>query len=291
MKKHDIRAGTVVRMVRPVDEDARGIIAPAAGLQRFRLDRRAPAAPVDRFVDRYWIASWDLPPGEAYTQRVFAHPVVNVVFEPDVVLVHGVTTRVTERRLEGTGEALGVMFRPAGFRAFLDGPMSALRDRSVPLAQVFGPAGDELEAAAYATTAIDERIDVVHAFLAERVPDARHPCEDMTALVERAAGDPTCARVEKLARDVGVGMRQLQRRFADEVGVSPKAVVRRYRLYEAAERARHGRDVDWSALAAELGYSDQAHLVRDFRAAIGTPPDRYARENRPSAPSIAGVST
>jgi AraC-like DNA-binding protein len=147
-----------------------------------------------------------------------------------------------------------------------------------------------LEAAAYATTTVEERIEVVHAFLAARVPDARHPCEDMTALVERVAADPTCTRVEKLARDLGLGVRQLQRRFADEVGVTPKAVARRYRLYEAAERARDGADVDWSRLAADLGYSDQAHLVRDFRAAIGTPPDRYSRENRPSASSIAGVS-
>ncbi len=72
-------------------------------------------------------------------------------------------------------------------------------------------------------------------------------------------------------------MRQLQRRFADHVGVSPKAVIRRYRLYEAAERARLGREVDWAALAVELGYSDQAHLTGDFSATVGMPPDRYAR--------------
>ena len=61
------------------------------------------------------------------------------------------------------------------------------------------------------------------------------------------------------------------------MGVSPKAVIRRYRLYEAAERARLGTDVDWAVLAAELGYSDQAHLTRDFSATVGMPPDRYAR--------------
>jgi AraC-like DNA-binding protein len=48
-------------------------------------------------------------------------------------------------------------------------------------------------------------------------------------------------------------------------------------LYEAAERARQGAGVDWAALAVELGYSDQSHLIRDFSASIGMPPDRYAR--------------
>ena len=46
-------------------------------------------------------------------------------------------------------------------------------------------------------------------------------------------------------------------------------------LNVAVERA--GADVDWAALAYELGYSDQAHLVRDFTATIGISPTAYAR--------------
>jgi AraC-like DNA-binding protein len=53
-------------------------------------------------------------------------------------------------------------------------------------------------------------------------------------------------------------------------------VINRFRLHEAAERAGGGQPVDWAGLAAELGYSDQAHLVREFRAAIGAPPERYS---------------
>src|SRR5690606_33365756 len=96
-------------------------------------------------------------------------------------------------------------------------------------------------------------------------------------VVERVAADPVLVRVEALAAEEGLSVRQLQRRFADHVGVSPKAVIRRYRLYEAAERARRGPGVDWAALAAELGYSDQSHLTRDFSAVVGMPPDRYTR--------------
>jgi AraC-like DNA-binding protein len=60
------------------------------------------------------------------------------------------------------------------------------------------------------------------------------------------------------------------------VGVSPKWVIRRYRLYEAAERAARGTEVRWADLAAELGFSDQAHLTREFTEALGMPPERYA---------------
>jgi AraC-like DNA-binding protein len=86
--------------------------------------------------------------------------------------------------------------------------------------------------------------------------------------------------VDAVAAAAGLSVRTLQRLFAEHVGVSPKTVIRRYRIYEAAERARAGARVDWATLAPELGYSDQAHLVRDFTAAFGMPPERYARQER-----------
>jgi AraC-like DNA-binding protein len=81
-----------------------------------------------------------------------------------------------------------------------------------------------------------------------------------------------------LAQVSGQPARRLQRLFADYVGVSPKWVMRRARLHEAALRAEAGgaASVNWAGLAADLGYADQAHLTRDFTATIGVPPTRYA---------------
>jgi AraC-like DNA-binding protein len=54
-------------------------------------------------------------------------------------------------------------------------------------------------------------------------------------------------------------------------------VIRRYRLHEVTERMAAGGPVDWAGLAVELGYADQAHLVRDFTDLFGEPPTYYAR--------------
>jgi len=72
-------------------------------------------------------------------------------------------------------------------------------------------------------------------------------------------------------------VRGLQRLFAEYVGIGPKWVIRRYRLREITERLAAGGPVDWAGLAAELGYADQAHLVRDFRAMVGETPTWYAQ--------------
>jgi AraC-like DNA-binding protein len=54
-------------------------------------------------------------------------------------------------------------------------------------------------------------------------------------------------------------------------------VIRRYRLHEAAERAGREPKVDWPRLATDLGYYDQAHLIRDFTAIVGISPAHYSR--------------
>jgi AraC-like DNA-binding protein len=92
--------------------------------------------------------------------------------------------------------------------------------------------------------------------------------------------------VEDLVARWEMPTRTLQRLFARYVGVTPKWVIRRYRLHEAAERlAVPG--VSQSQLAAELGYSDQAHFIRDFRAVVGMSPAAYGRIREAGPGSIS----
>jgi AraC-like DNA-binding protein len=72
-------------------------------------------------------------------------------------------------------------------------------------------------------------------------------------------------------------VRGVQRLFAEYVGIGPKWVIRRYRLHEVTERMAAGGEIDWAALAADLGYADQGHFIRDFKNMFGEPPTWYAR--------------
>lgn len=65
------------------------------------------------------------------------------------------------------------------------------------------------------------------------------------------------------------------RLFAAYVGIGPKWVLPRYRLHEAVEQLQAQNEVDWSPLALELGYYDQAHFARDFRSLVGRTPAQY----------------
>jgi len=252
-------------VVEPVERDTRGLVRPDVGLRRFTLVRHEPRAELRRFVDRLWEVSWDLPTGERHEQQVLVHPAVNVVLGDGPATVSGVQTRTFTRVLSGRGRVLGVLFRPAGFRAFLDAPMSSITDRELSAGELLGEPVPE------ATP------EAVEAWLAPLVPAGPHPCEGTTQLVETVARDRSIRRVDELAALAGITVRALQRRFADHVGIGPKWVIRRYRLYEAMELATRADGPRWAQLAADLGYADQAHLARDFAAAVGTPPAAYAR--------------
>jgi AraC-like DNA-binding protein len=74
-----------------------------------------------------------------------------------------------------------------------------------------------------------------------------------------------------------ISKRTMQRLFSQYVGVSPKWVIKRYRLHDAAEQVASGSIEDWARLAAELGYFDQAHFIKDFKKLVGQTPGEYAR--------------
>jgi AraC-like DNA-binding protein len=119
-------------------------------------------------------------------------------------------------------------------------------------------------------------VGLAESLLCSVLPERDPVAEQAAALVSRITDDPGLRRVDELSAASGLTARTLQRLFADYVGVSPKWVMRRARLHEAAERADTGEPVDWAMLASDLGYADQAHLTRDFTVTIGIPPTRYA---------------
>ncbi|RSM70622.1 AraC family transcriptional regulator [Actinoplanes sp. ATCC 53533] len=116
----------------------------------------------------------------------------------------------------------------------------------------------------------------VESFLRARLPEPDPLAEQAAAIVARIQAEPQLTRVDALARSAGLGVRRLQRLFAEYVGLGPKWVIRRYRLHEVSERLASGADIDWVRLAGELGYADQAHFIRDFTAMVGESPTHYA---------------
>ena len=262
-------------MLRPKLVRPRGILHLRADDPIRGYARYWPADDLSPFVEHLWTVEWDL--AQPAVSEVLTHPSVQLVVERGASRVAGVFTRRFTRCFEGRGRVLGVKFLPGGFRPFWSSPVSGLADRELPLDEVFGPAAREVERRALAHAAHDEAFAPIQQLLRDRRPLADPLAELVGRITARAAADRDILRVEQLAREFGLGVRKLQRLFDDYVGVSPKWVIQRYRLQEAAERIARGEVADWASLALELGYADQAHFIRDFRKLVGRSPGEYAR--------------
>jgi AraC-like DNA-binding protein len=176
---------------------------------------------------------------------------------------------------------LGVRFLPSAGGAALGIPLSELRDRRVDLADLRPDQARRLPATLDLDTAAVRTVDVAAALVAAGAPDP------VVTQAARLLRDPQ-ARVEEVAADVGLSLRQLRRRCHAAVGYGPKTLQRvlRFRRFVSridafpqAPQGPEGLDVlDLAAIAAEAGYADQAHLTRECGQLSGLTPTALARQ-------------
>ncbi len=271
-----------MRQPRSTAGPARGILRLPAEQGSHQHHRLLPRPDLGEVIAHFWGVSWSLATPELV--ETLSHPSVHLVFEAgdagERAEVAGVPLAKFTRTLSGKGSVFGIKFRPGTFRAICGTPLYRLTGKVLPMQEVLGPAALDLARAIFATDAMDERVRRSERFFAERRLTLTPANVKLRDLVERVAVDSSLLRVEQLAESLRLDRRTLERRFRDEVGVSPKWVIQRYRLHEAAERLRRGDPA--AALAADLGYADQAHFARDFRRSIGETPAAFAKRARQS---------
>jgi AraC-like DNA-binding protein len=192
-------------------------------------------------------------------------------------------------RHDGAQSGIQLALKPPGVRALLGLPAGQLADLDVPAEAVLGGVGAELRERVRGAAGWPERFAVLDEILLRqllaRQGSAAVPPEVLWSWRQllRAGG---AVRVADLAAETGWSGRHLASRFRAEIGLTPKAAARVVRFDRArrhlAEHAGTGAyqngGYQLADLAAEMGYFDQAHLAREFRALAGVPPSQWLAE-------------
>ena len=256
------------------------VLRPSDAAPVLDIDRRVAGAALAAYVDYHWYVGWRT--AVPHRQQVLPQPRVHLAAElhdgEPRLLVNGVTRGPFERTVTGTGHTLGAAFHPGGFRPVLGRAVGTVSGASVPAGDVLAVDDRDTAARILATADVDEMVEAMEAYVIALDPQPDPVVDEVRALVARAEQDRSITRAEQLADLASTSLRSLQRLFTEYVGIGPKWVVARFRILDAAAAAHSGERVDWAALAADLGYTDQAHLTRAFTAVVGTPPATYARE-------------
>jgi AraC-like DNA-binding protein len=236
-----------------------------------------PAPELRPLLASYWIfrATAPLPPG--FEHSVPPDGAVSLAILPGGhVMAVGPRTEPMRPPVREGDVIYGARFWPGAAAAVLAIDVSRLRNGALPARELLPGGLPERLRAALAPRPSDEEaariLDEVLAPLAacrERLDAA--VMRSVFAIIE-ARGQ---LAVSTLGRDAGLSERQLRRRFARAVGLSPKEFARVRRLRSSILDALSSPQRRWALLAAACGYADQAHLVREYKRLSGLAPEAF----------------
>lgn len=185
------------------------------------------------------------------------------------------------------GNALfGVAFTATGGRPWLGADADAFGDRILPLAEVLGSGARALREQLLECRSLPARFSLVEAWLASRLDPRCAPNPLLAWAVQRIEASAGQVGIEGLAREAGVSRKHLAGLFRRQVGLGAKSLARVHRFRAALDGLAGQAQVPWATLAAQCGYFDQSHLVRDFKAFSGFTPGEFVRHARADARAV-----
>lgn len=231
------------------------------------------AARVDGLVEYFWYVRWQMPGADEHVGRVLTDAAMHIVFEPGWSRVVGVVRTRFARTLFGRGQLFAARLRVGALSALCERSAHEFCDRIIALEQVL-PEGRAATEAALFPLDLERSPKILASYLMDCAKQREAPpaAARVRRLVETIGRDENLCSVTELALREGLSLRQLQRMFRSFVGVTPKWVLRRARILDAARRLGEGQSLNLAELAQALGYHDQSHFARDFRSVVGRAP-------------------
>ncbi len=253
---------------------------------------RAPSPPLDQFIESIWYC--ENGPKPHALERVLpsgaAQLIVNLkedrtrLYHPELgshrvtatsgTVLSGVQSRYCVIDTAEQEHVLGVAFRPGGTGPFFGVPAHETRDAHIPLDVLWGRRAASLREQLLEASGPYAKLNAMERTLAGiRSHSEVHPA--VAFAIEHFGRQPHEASIAAVTGAIGLSPKRFIERFKASVGVTPKRYCRILRFQRALARAENGRRVDWTRVAVDCGYFDQAHFIHDFRSFAGITPGGY----------------
>jgi AraC-like DNA-binding protein len=172
-------------------------------------------------------------------------------------------------------EVIGIHFKPGGAFPFFQLPADELQNQHVALGDLWGARAAELRERVLAGPTPQAKVEVMENFLVAQAFRGfeRHPAVGF-ALAEFQR--PLLPPVGSITEKIGLSSRRFIQVFSQEVGLAPKLFCRVQRFQQVVRTVHAGKDIDWTEIALDCGYFDQAHFIHDFKEFSGLIPSAYA---------------
>lgn len=252
----------------------------------------SPSTELVDFVKCYWTLT---APASEERQRIVPDGCMEMIFHcgdlyrqflPDgssviqpSAFVFGQITQPLEIAPMGNTNIFAVRFHPNGFLPFASISIKEMENKTTDLQILFGDTGLELGVKILNATNTTERIALIESLLLQQLQSQETTDRVAAISVQALLALNGQLSVDELADQVQINRRQLERKFAIVIGMSPKQLAKIIRLQATLKMMEERRFDSLTELAYENGYFDQAHFIKDFKEFTGvTPSEFYANQ-------------
>jgi AraC-like DNA-binding protein len=195
---------------------------------------------------------------------------------PEIVVVGPQTFPRAQLSMSGKIHVFNILFQPAGLNQLIGVDMRSLVNQDPAASDVLGASAVRLGDKVRAAPDFFARVRATQQWLDGQMEGKASPngaINHASALLIKTTGQ---TRIDDLVRLTGMSASQLQRRFNEQVGLSPKGYARLIRFDQALVARRRAPERSWTDILHDLGYYDQAHFIREFHMFAGISPTRFS---------------
>lgn len=254
-----------------------------AHMEHFRIVK--PSALLAPYVRHYWLLQSD----DAFNaQRIIPTGCIELLIHRGCPMkrsgllipsasLSGQTLSFADLTPTGVVDLIAVVFHPFGAKAFFGLPVDELSGLIVSADDLSGLSLKELEDKVLHAASDRACIRLIEEYLIRRLNTHKaYNFNRMAAAVRAIDLSEDSLRVSELAEKVCLSKKQFQRIFSEYVGTTPKEFMRIVRFHKALYALQNNPAMNFTSLACDCGYFDQAHMTHEFKLFSGYTPGRYA---------------
>ncbi|MEM8736508.1 MAG: helix-turn-helix transcriptional regulator, partial [Planctomycetota bacterium] len=169
-------------------------------------------------------------------------------------------------------ELLAIRFFPGGLFPLLNCSIDIFSDQVIDASELLDGAIRDLRSDLLQVESSEEKVRLAEKFLLQHCDRDSVQPDRIVAAVRKLQAEPTRANLSELVEASGYSRKQFIHLFRKHVGMRPKDFQRVMRFTDALRQIQSAEAVNWAAVSLDCGYSDQPHLIRDFRTFSGFTP-------------------
>jgi AraC-like DNA-binding protein len=251
-----------------------GVLHHNQSAELYQLRRYFPDAALAELIEQFWLVDWDLRGKAAHIQQSLPDPNFHLVINTGTATLLGPVSKSYSYEMQGKGQIIGVKFALGALAERLNFKAADFIDQQMDVQQLFDIDTSRLLSELSAANSDQQRVAILQSCFMPFAITPSVQAARVRQLVSLIKQHADITKVELLSERSNLSVQAIQRCFRRYLGITPKWLIRKYRLHQALQLLEQ-QSVEIADLVETLGYTDQSHLIHDFKQFLGVTPTAY----------------